>query len=425
MKNINIVVIALYQIACISLVVFWVYLLSKQFIDNKDSTEVTYKKFGSNVKNEVEYPTFSICTPGKVNFYPLVDTPLYQELYNHSACQDPSHPSYDSVHHWCEIGLYQKMLRGEEEITPSASKQDVDSIINSLLPKIGRWQFLEDNGGWKPYNKKSIYASYQDSTRVCFTKKREPGLGRNHTYDLFAISGEHINSAVEIYVHKIGGLIEQLGKKYVFQMSHQAIKELYTNFQATSESYHTKQGITVFHDIHVRKIEILRKRPNAIKACNNSISDNDKTYMQTVMNSIGCIPSYWRRFVDNITIHLPECDRTNQYEKFANMLPNTYENTNLQRGAKLYTQPCTEMKISTSMDKRHVRTMSHNMWITFYYDSDEYKEVLNNQAFTANDLWSQIGGIVGIFLGYSCLQVTFNSFLHCVILGISLNFDLH
>ena len=312
------------------------------------------------------------------------------------------------------------MLRGEEEITPSASKQDVDSIINSLLPKIGRWQFLEDNGGWKPYNKKSMYASYQDSTRVCFTKKGEPGLGRNHTYDLFAISGEHINSAVEIYVHKVGGLIEQLGKKYVFQMSHSAIQELYTNFRATSESSQTKQGITVFHDIHVRKIEILRKRPNAIKACNNSISDNDKTYMQTVMNSIGCIPSYWRRFVDNITIHLPECDRTNQYEKFANMLPNTYENTNLQRGAKLYTQPCTEMKISTSMDKRHVRTMSHNMWITFYYDSDEYKEVLNNQAFTANDLWSQIGGIVGIFLGYSCLQVAFNSFLLCVIPGISL-----
>mgnify|MGYP001199514832 CR=1 FL=1 len=63
------------------------------------------------------------------------------------------------------------------------------------------------------------------------------------------------------------------------------------------------------------------------------------------------------------------------------------------------------MKISTSMDKRHVRTMSHNMWITFYYDSDEYKEILNNQAFTANDLWSQIGGIVGIMLGFSFLQV--------------------
>ena len=113
MKNINIVVIALYQIACMILVVFWVYLLSKQFIDNKDSTEVTYKKFGSNVKNEVEYPTFSICTPGKVNFHPLVHTPLYQELYNHTVCQYPSNPSHDPAHHWCEMGLYQMRLRGE------------------------------------------------------------------------------------------------------------------------------------------------------------------------------------------------------------------------------------------------------------------------------------------------------------------------
>ena len=71
-------------------------------------------------------------------------------------------------------------------------------------------------------------------------------------------------------------------------------------------------------------------------------------------------------------------------------------------------QYCTEMKIWTTLDNMNVRTESQNVWITLYYYSDELQEIANNQAFTANDLWSRIGGVVGIFLGYSCLKVTLN-----------------
>ena len=71
-------------------------------------------------------------------------------------------------------------------------------------------------------------------------------------------------------------------------------------------------------------------------------------------------------------------------------------------------QYCTEMKIWTTLDNMNVRTESQNVWITLYYYSDELQEIANNQAFTANDLWSRIGGVVGIFLGYFCLKVTLN-----------------
>ena len=60
------------------------------------------------------------------------------------------------------------------------------------------------------------------------------------------------------------------------------------------------------------------------------------------------------------------------------------------------------------MDKKNVRTESENLWIALYCDSDDAHEIANNQAFTANDLWIRIEGVVGIFLGYSCLQVTFD-----------------
>ena len=75
-----------------------------------------------------------------------------------------------------------------------------------------------------------------------------------------------------------------------------------------------------------------------------------------------------------------------QYKKLASFLHNTYKNTNLANDMKLYTEPCTEITIWITFDKRNVRTVSHR--IALSYDSDEFKEIVNNQAFTANDLWS-------------------------------------
>ena len=39
------------------------------------------------------------------------------------------------------------------------------------------------------------------------------------------------------------------------------------------------------------------------------------------------------------------------------------------------------------------------------YGTDVYKSITNKRAFSGQDLWSDIGGFVGIFLGFSLLQV--------------------
>ena len=43
--------------------------------------------------------------------------------------------------------------------------------------------------------------------------------------------------------------------------------------------------------------------------------------------------------------------------------------------------------------------------IRINYMAQEFRETRNNQAFGFMSLWSQIGGFVGILLGYSLLQV--------------------
>ena len=393
-----------YYLVCYALWGYLVYLLTKQYIDNKDSTQLSYKKFQSSDDGYVVYPTFSVCTPSKAIYYPLVHTELYNELYDHPICQKPN-----VTHQWCEIGLYQKMLLGKEEITPNSSTQDVDNITKSLLPKMEKWHFMESKDGWYHEPRKRMYLSYQDALRVCYTKKIEPVTGRNHTYDLYTINAKKLNLPLEIYAHKVGGLIEQLGKKYILDITTTEIKELYKDFKTTKESSSTGKGLSIFHDFHIEKIETIRKRYDAKLPCNHSIQDNDEVYKETLIKSVGCIPSYWKRFTSVSVASLPDCNTKLQFEKLSNMLPSMYESTNLKNGTKLYVQPCTEMKIWTRINKRNVRSVGMvGVWLAFYYDADEYKEIVNNQAFTINDEWSQIGGYVGIFLGYSCLQVYMN-----------------
>ena len=38
------------------------------------------------------------------------------------------------------------------------------------------------------------------------------------------------------------------------------------------------------------------------------------------------------------------------------------------------------------------------------YD-ETYRETINREAFSLADLWSQVGGFVGIFVGYSIMQI--------------------
>ena len=40
----------------------------------------------------------------------------------------------------------------------------------------------------------------------------------------------------------------------------------------------------------------------------------------------------------------------------------------------------------------------------FNYE-ENYRETINREAFSLADLWSQVGGFVGIFVGYSIMQI--------------------
>ena len=69
--------------------------------------------------------------------------------------------------------------------------------------------------------------------------------------------------------------------------------------------------------------------------------------------------------------------------------------------------PCDKMTISTNIErtKTDPKFADKLMLFRFHYVSEDYQEIVNVRDFGIEAFWSSIGGFMGMFLGYSCLQL--------------------
>ena len=69
-----------------------------------------------------------------------------------------------------------------------------------------------------------------------------------------------------------------------------------------------------------------------------------------------------------------------------------------------YDPPCVSM-VDWSTVNRDGQNHGDDLRLEFVYMSTEYKEITNTQSFGFESFVSGLGGFVGIFLGYSILQL--------------------
>ena len=69
-----------------------------------------------------------------------------------------------------------------------------------------------------------------------------------------------------------------------------------------------------------------------------------------------------------------------------------------------YKQPCDYMKVTTGVLQKKLE-LGHHLVLEFVYMDDFYEEIINVRDFGFESFWSGVGGFVGIFLGYSLLQI--------------------
>ena len=76
-----------------------------------------------------------------------------------------------------------------------------------------------------------------------------------------------------------------------------------------------------------------------------------------------------------------------------------------ENGTKLFMPNCRHMTITFDMAQADVSYSQGNIGFTINYGSESYKYFKNVRSFSIYDFWSQVGGFIGMLLGYSLLQV--------------------
>ena len=385
-------VYAMFKITCISLAAYTIICLFQEYFSNDDVSYVTYQKF--NERKQDVYPAFSIC------LYSLAGK-LYKQEVNFLNLKG-AESEY----------VYSDMVRGYTNITNEFMEVEFDDVTIDFLTDVLLWFHTKEKDGkytnlwsykWNNSLETPFYKTYQDPSRLCFTKHAPHMKDMFLKEDVIELNGTKVFETnlmkMRIYIHQDGQVVRRLGK-FVHEFEAEDFEK---------NQFHP--GINKVH-INLNQVEILRKRPNAVTECNPALLDDDKEYRNAVMQSMGCFPTYWKSFVQGSSVastglNFPMCAHQSEYEM---ILKHYLPENKVENATKLYPQPCTSMTTDVTITKLFKSTLHKDrLRLEVYYNQETYREYINKEAVDLHDLWSRIGGLIGMFLGFSLLQVTPNN----------------
>ena len=229
-----------------------------------------------------------------------------------------------------------------------------------------------------------FHMGYQSSDETCFTRnsKYEQNLVRQYDSiflnDLFLKPGTHQNLEMKIIVHYPSQLLRS-----------------YDNPRYTSTFYsHNKDQILEFRISHVTT---LKKRSSANVKCDDTIKDDDKKFKEEVVKKIGCIPVYWK----STMLHQNDFDVCQSSERLRDA---HFLILHKKEFMESYDPPCVEMNNMVIVNK-DLPQEKGQFKIVVRYTEDVYQKIENIEDISLLEFFAQWGGFVGIFCGYSFLQL--------------------
>ena len=392
--------------------------LFQRYLDNRDASSFTYKTF--NEKAQDIYPTFSICFQGKDIYLPYT-TPISQrfvDIYPENYLQILQGEDFTVTKFNASLNRDVNIVYNIHDI----SYEDVKSFSVNFSQVLLGFQFYAKNPNQTIYNDETDIGierakktndilfdiGHQSANSICFTRRNSDKAGLIRKLDLLKLAIEDRGNFQKDFLAFIkkrdrlkrftGSSLTDLQLKiFVHYPGHLYRSLSNPSFEAYFYGYTWEQKL----DFTISSVTVLRKRSNSPKKCNAELVDVDGMVRRKIIQHLGCIPIYWLAFFPNS--YLEQCKTTSEMKKAHDLIghPKTVMNE--------IDSPCLDMKAvvtynkNTNFDDPFNAVKDHK--ITFTYKEDEYQEIENIRAFGMEALWSGIGGFVGIFLGYSTMQL--------------------
>ena len=359
-----------FQILCvISTICLGSYVIY-QYILDEDLTEVSFKKFHED--DESIYPEISVC---------LTDAYLDNRLKQLGAGINGR--------------SYRKFLNGEHWDDRMA-KIDYDNVTldikDYLIETCIRQKFKD--GHCKPFNAK--ISTFVHQIRKCFTINNP-----DKTSILFVEA--KLNSTL------FPSSIRPAGSKFLLRFSfrHQLFRSATSTFLNWPDRINASKSFLM--DFRIRNTHVLRRRQDKPSNPCFAWNDYDQLVFEDMIKEVGCKPMYW-----NKPTSLSDCKEKEKMKMFVDKFYERYFpiDQNL-----VDIPPCLEVQY-VKMDYKDLpannletrkETIQDNQddWfkIRLWYRSPTFMEIKQVKAYCFESVVGNGGGYVGLFLGYSLVQL--------------------
>ena len=352
-----------------------------------------------------KYPTFTLCFQGD-EFYWYHDENIF-DRYSLNASQ------------------YQLLLKGElaimndlnktskvydqkQVLLTNDSNENIDrfhlraeDFLNELryLTEDGTnsFHFVKDKGSNKT-PEAYIHLSYQTADKICFTRNSNDALKSIRLHDLITFKSSIIenkmyeDTEVQVFIHSPNQLTRSFDKPNCKASFTYFIRKLTKrNRPGTKHAFNILQ-------FQISQVKQLRRRPDSNVPCND-IADYDKYYQQQIAKELECIPPYWKEPFPN--------SGPLEYCTSLQKLQDAFRKTNDPQTIHVLNEfPCDQMKLlSIASINNEPSPTPTEISMQFFYNEKTYDEIRYDKMMGFESWLSNVGGFIGIFLGYSLMQI--------------------
>ena len=234
--------------------------------------------------------------------------------------------------------------------------------------------------------KSPFTTTYHTPDIICFTRDSIHATGLIRLEDTFTLNNDLMNmemykaTEMQIFIHHPGQLIRSLDVP---------------NFKSSFDNYRYDKTLS----FKLSQSTIVRRRPDSSEPCNSRIQDYDMFLINEVLKEMKCMPPYWKDYVKG-TIHLEECTSPEN-------LQIAYNYTKTWKAVmQKHFPPCIDMYTIAGWNWLDAEGTNNpeDTRIEFTYQEQYYQELWYLPDFDLETFISNVGGFVGIFLGYSLMQ---------------------
>ena len=399
-KNIyNICINLLFAGVCLGIAMYVSVDQIKFYWKNEDYSSFKIKDYA--MEENSMYPDVSIClVKPRIGFYKKGKLPLNISMWDMMRLMQGDSENLENISTDVGAKILSEIANDRHKYEYFLSDRIYEIFNGSRLSSTNHFEAPEPNS-----TKSTLIISWLDAATLCFTHRIHYTPHDVLDSFNFYVKIERLQAFRHyfVYLHHPDQLIRRIGSIKSFGTM------LKTSVFKTSvpRKYDNDYNLV---QIAITNVKVILKRNKKDEICDETIFGDDDRWIQQAAIDVGCVPIFW---ADKISkdLKLNQCQTYNQYSRAALHASDFWNIT------QKFAPPCRYLNTLSSSQFGNAKILGLNpelrkklnlyeaLNFRILYKTNEYEEITHERLFNEWDLFGQIGGIVGIMLGFSFLQV--------------------